>query len=254
MPGAVLEPSTAPVRVCPTIRKSPGEGANGRVLNGFGGDAPFGVIRKRLSLRCDPELASAAVAARCPCGCGRSINRLLKRTAERGVFVESLASCPTRMAEMLRDSDSDEAAKLDRFAKVGRSLSFDMIAAAHGERWATPPTAKAVGDWEADALRLTNKLNGMDPMWVLQHPLVRNRVTGKGGSRKPPQRVAAQPDPTAGVVYELGGWRSDDVKALVAALKVEGIPFAWDEKDALHVSSKYEASVNALIEEHGGTP
>ena len=73
----------------------------------------------------------------------------------------------------------------------------------------------------------------------------------------PPQRVAVQPDPAVGVsvaVYEFGDWPPDEVNALVAALKAEGIPFAWDEKNALHVSSKYEASVNALIEEQGGTP
>ncbi len=73
----------------------------------------------------------------------------------------------------------------------------------------------------------------------------------------PLQRAAVNRTPTVGVsvaVYESGFWPPDEVEAWVAALRAEGFPFASDEKNALHVSSKYQASLNALIEEQRGTP
>ena len=67
-------------------------------------------------------------------------------------------------------------------------------------------------------------------------------------------RPPAKPAPAAAgtaAIYELRGWHPDQVKELVAALKAEGIPFAWDERDALHVSWNHEATVNALIKHLG---
>jgi hypothetical protein len=77
----------------------------------------------------------------------------------------------------------------------------------------------------------------------------------KGGT--PPstatrEHVPAQPTSPAtkdsgGVAYEVGDWNPDKVNALVAAIKQEGIPFAWDNT-ALHFARKYEARVDALID------
>jgi hypothetical protein len=105
---------------------------------------------------------------------------LLRRTAERSVFVESLAKGPVRMAELICDSDPDSAEKLTTFAGDGRSLAYRMIAGPHRVMYGSPPSLKEVGDWEAAALRLRRELMRLDPEWCSEHPLVRNRVTGKG--------------------------------------------------------------------------
>jgi hypothetical protein len=117
----------------------------------------------------------------CPCGCGQSISRITKRTAERSVFVDSLAAVPTRLAEITRADDPDQASQFESFARAGHLLSIGMIESVHGNPLAQLPSAKAVGDWEADALKLQRGLQQMDPAWyrTWEGP-VRNRVSGKG--------------------------------------------------------------------------
>lgn len=193
------------------------------------------------------------MATPCPCGCGRSINWLLKRTAERGVFVDSLTSVPSRMAELVRESDRESATQLNGFADMGRSLSSSLIDGAHQEPWASPPNGKILGDWEAAALKLRRGLNTMDPTWVLQNPLVRNRVTGKGGPRTPRQLAPVRSTPTAnqgGVVYR--NRHSGQMQILENVLNKKNVPFDRSD-DGLVVDRKYEVVVDTLIADRFGS-
>jgi len=96
------------------------------------------------------------------------------------VHVQSLVLGPVRMAELIRESDPDGAAKLSSFAREGRYLAVSLLSGAHGSRPAYPPSLKEVEDWEATALRVRGELNQIDPEFCKEHPLVRNRVNGKG--------------------------------------------------------------------------
>lgn len=123
------------------------------------------------------------MGTQCPCGCGKSVSRLLKGTAERAIFVDSLTALPLRLAENHRVSNPKQAELLEGFARKGRYMSENMLGAAHRESWATvPPSAKAVGDWESAALKLMRDVQLNDPEWFKSWPgAIRNRVTGKGG-------------------------------------------------------------------------
>jgi hypothetical protein len=86
------------------------------------------------------------------------------------------------LAEIVKDEDPHEADQLKKFAGLGNSLGFGMIESVHGYPLATLPSAKAVGDWEAAALKLERSLQFKDPQWLAKwEGPVRNRVTGKGG-------------------------------------------------------------------------
>jgi hypothetical protein len=108
----------------------------------------------------------------------------MKRTAERGVFVESLTAIPTRLAEIRRGDSPEQAAQFESFARTGHSLSFGMIGSVHGVPYAHLPSAKEVGDWEANALKLQRSVMQLDPAWyrTWEGP-IRNRVSGKGRKR-----------------------------------------------------------------------
>ena len=111
------------------------------------------------------------------------------------MHVQSLVLGPVRMAELIRESDPDGAAKLSRFAREGRYLADGLLSGAHGSRRAYPPSLKEVGDWEATALWMRGELNQIDPEFCKEHPLVRNRVTGKGvvmTTMRPDEPVAPQ--------------------------------------------------------------
>jgi hypothetical protein len=107
---------------------------------------------------------------------------MMKRTAERAVYVASLAEVPGRLAEITRTSDPDVSRRLQDLAGKGQALSDYMIVSVHGEATGIPPTAKEVGDWEGVALPFMRDIKVRDPAWFDQWPgLVRNRTTGKGG-------------------------------------------------------------------------
>lgn len=121
----------------------------------------------------------------------------MQRTAERAVFVDSLAQVPERLAEIARTSYPDRAGPLKTFARAGRIFSGLMLGYVHGDRSATLPPSADVGDWGAIGLRLMGDLTVVDPEWVrLWGGLVRNRVTGEGATnvsraiQRPPARPA----------------------------------------------------------------
>lgn len=128
-----------------------------------------------------PDSDIAHMAVQCPCGCGSEIRRISKRTAERAVFVTSLAQLPEHLAEVQRFSEPVSAYRLDEFAAVGRSYSAAILGAVHGIAHQALPTAKALGDWEAAALKLMRAAELSDPHWYAQwRGPVRNRLTNKG--------------------------------------------------------------------------
>ena len=107
---------------------------------------------------------------------------MTKRTAERAVFVASLAQVSEHLATVYRDRGDPSTKQMENFNGQGWSLSNNMLGAVHGDYWATLPSAKAVGDWEAAALKLVPLAQKTDAKWFATWPgLVRNRVTGKGG-------------------------------------------------------------------------
>ena len=117
------------------------------------------------------------------------------------------------------------------------------------------PTAKDVGDWEAMALSIMGDLGKVDRKWLRDQSMLRNRVTGKGGSRSERAAgVSGQWERGGVIVYELGGWHPDQMAMLGRALQKEGIPFAWGEHDRFHLDRKYKTRVDAIIEAQGGTP
>jgi hypothetical protein len=123
------------------------------------------------------------MAADCPCGCGRKISRLGKRTTERAVFIASLSELPEHLAKVYEDSKPAEAVMMAMFQQEGAAYSAVLLAFAHGQAAGLSlPSAKDLGDWEATALALMPIVRVADPGWFSRWPgLVRNRVTGKGG-------------------------------------------------------------------------
>lgn len=123
------------------------------------------------------------MAMDCPCGCGRKIARLGKRTTERAVFIASLTDLPEHLAEVYEDSNPADAAMMTTFKEEGQGYFSTMLAFAHTQdARLTLPSARELGDWESAALALMPVVQEADPEWFSQWPgLVRNRVTGKGG-------------------------------------------------------------------------
>jgi hypothetical protein len=117
----------------------------------------------------------------CPCGCGKSIRRSFKRTAERGVFIASLAQVPERLAEVMQQSDPKSSKRLGELAARGVSYSDGILGTVHGDWWAILPSAQEIGDWESVTMPFMRDAKERDPRWFAQWDgLVRNRVTGKG--------------------------------------------------------------------------
>jgi hypothetical protein len=122
------------------------------------------------------------MAKPCPCGCGGIINRLMARTVERAVFIESLAEPCGHLADLWADEAPQAASELRDFVIEGRALARRMLWGIHSQVSFTMPTAREVGDWESMALRFMKTAKARDPEWFRTWPgLVRNRVTGKGG-------------------------------------------------------------------------
>jgi hypothetical protein len=131
----------------------------------------------------------------CPCGCGRTIPRASKRTAERAVFVDSLAgllesagtgvlmahAMSTDYQPPLVEIEPRLAHGMVQFARTGRRLSADVMSNVHREPSPSPlPSCRVLSSWEADALRMVRPAAHLDPRFArqLQH-LIRNRVKEK---------------------------------------------------------------------------
>ena len=137
----------------------------------------------------------------CPCGCGRSIPRVTKRTVERAVFIDSLSAVPAHLSDLCERSDDSSAQQMAAFSHQGLMYSTAMISAAHGESASRNlPSGREVGNWEATALKLIRVVRNADPEWFDRWPgPVRNRVTDKGASRRSrdgqPEAVAIRSNP-----------------------------------------------------------
>jgi hypothetical protein len=144
------------------------------------------------------------MAADCPCGCGRKIPRLGKRTTERAVFIASLSELPEHLAEVFAPYDVDSAMSAMAFCQKGMTYSEILLAFAHQDAAGLRlPSAKELGDWEAAALELMPIVSGADPEWFSRWPgLVRNRVTGKGQLRSP--EVPEMPSVPQGWYHDSG--------------------------------------------------
>jgi hypothetical protein len=128
-------------------------------------------------------------AVDCPCGCGRTIGRMAKRTAERAVFIQSLSKVPEHLGELYKESDSLFASRMESFTRQGRGYADMILNEVHGD-WAVGfPSSRNLRDWESQALRLAPGAKQADPEWFAEWPgLVRNRVTGKGSRQDPLKR------------------------------------------------------------------
>ena len=123
------------------------------------------------------------MATDCPCGCGRKISRLGKRTTERAVFIASLSELPEHLAEVFADRRPADAEVMAALQREGEACSAFLLDYAHGQapEGLSLPSAKDLGDWEASALSLVPLVQEVDPEWLSRWPgPVRNRVTGKG--------------------------------------------------------------------------
>ncbi len=108
------------------------------------------------------------MATDCPCGCGKTIKRFMRRTAERAVLVGSLSDVPMRMATICATTAPESAETLEEFSGLGMSYANAMLDVVHRGPRRRLPSRKALRDWESAAIKLLGDVKRIDPFWFAQ--------------------------------------------------------------------------------------
>jgi hypothetical protein len=108
----------------------------------------------------------------------------MKRSAERAVYVDSLAQIPGHLGEVYVTTAPSSVSRMTSLCGEGRTLSARMLAAVHGEPpGGDIPTRTEIEHWEREALRLLPVVMQADARWFAAWPgLVSNRCDGRSRS------------------------------------------------------------------------
>lgn len=129
----------------------------------------------------------------------------MKRSAERAVYVDSLAEIPGHLGEVYVTTAPSSVSRMTSLCAEGRTLSARMLAAVHGEApGGDIPTRTEIEHWEREALRLMPVVMQADARWFTGWPgPVNNRCDGRGRSEvEPPTTPALTPTELVGPAEE----------------------------------------------------